>query len=504
LNGATLSGPDVLARSGGGVVLEAPTIVLVSGIGLTERIGETDQDVARRDAVDGVRGDGYLSNDQAIGSGGSNGRTDDVAGGFLASSSGLPASGGVERRSSSTGDVVEEEGGTARGTSSHGESDAKSGTGDGMCGVEGLDIAGSRAVIESRAYLGVRVAVAVRDGGDIEIRTVIGGGNDEIAGRRELEGDGAALARRNGLFLHVNDANAGSGRSAGRRGFKSNGNGIPAISSAHSERRRDGAVSGLDLVLSGLREVGARETSGSAEKSPGRSALEPLFGTGGTVFFGVLEDEIAIGGGGESRSGDGSDEVTVGRRAVKRAGKADPLGGIDHGDVLRHAAGEGDSENAGSGSGKDAVGRDGLVAVAVRGEEGEVVAFVISDGDRSTGVGAVLESGNESIARKSAIGGKVGGIGVHGDASGIGAALRPDESGGTGTAGGSGGGGSGGRVGIGAEIIGSVGSTDAIGVGSGSRKASIAEGGNGRRSDLGKVRAARPLAPLNQIGGNSE
>ncbi len=502
MNGTALSGPDVLAGRGVGVVLEAPTIVFVGRVGLTKRIGKRDEDVARRDAIDGVRGDGDLSNDQAIGSGGSDSRTDDVAGGFLAASRGLAAGGGVERRSSSAGDVVEEEGGTAGGTASHREGDGESGTGGGIGGVEGLDIAGSRAVIESRADLSVGVTVTVGDGGNIEIGTVIGGGDDEIAGRRELERDGAALAWRNGLLLHVNDADAGSGKSAGRRRFKSNSNGIPAIGGADAESGRDGAVSGLDLELSGLREVGAREPSGSAEKSPGSRALEPLLGTGGTVFLGVLEDEIAIGGGGESRSGDGSDEVTVGRRAVKGAGKVDPLGGIDHGDVLRHAAGEGDSENAGTGGGKDAVGGDGLVAVAVRGEEGEVVAFVISDGDRSTGVGAVLEGGNESIARKSAIGGEVGGIGVHGDASGIGAAFGPDERGDGGAAG-RGGGGSGGRVGVGAEIIGSVGSTDAIGVGSGSGKASITEGGNGRRSDLGKVRATRSLAPLDQISGNS-
>src|SRR5277367_4149114 len=115
LNGATLSGPDVGTSGSGGVVLKAPSVVFVSGVGLPEGIRKSDQDVAWGDAVDGVRSDSDLGNDQAIGGGGSDGRTGDVASGFLAAGSGLAASGGIEGRRSSAGDIVEKEGGTAGG-----------------------------------------------------------------------------------------------------------------------------------------------------------------------------------------------------------------------------------------------------------------------------------------------------------------------------------------------------------------------------------------------------
>jgi len=252
--------------------------------------------------------------------------------------------------------------------------------------------------------------------------------------------------------------------------------------------------------LSGLGKIGAGETSGSAQESPGRSALKPLFGTGGTVFFGGLVEEVAVGGGGNGAGRDGGDEVAVGGGAIESAGEVEPFGGVDERDVLRHAAGEGDGEDAGTGSGKDAIGRDGLVAVAVSDEESEVVAFVIGDSSGSAGVRTVLESGDESVAAEGAVSGEIGSVGVHGNAGGISGTFGPDESG-KGTATGRGGrGGSGGGVGIRAEVISGVGGTDAVSVGGGRSETGVVEGSGGRGSNLRKVGAAGILAALDQVG----
>jgi len=57
--------------------------------------------------------------------------------------------------------------------------------------------------------------------------------------------------------------------------------------------------------------------------------LSPKFGIGGTVFFGGLVDEIAVGGGGDGAGRDGSNEVAAGGGAVERAREVEPFGGVD-------------------------------------------------------------------------------------------------------------------------------------------------------------------------------
>jgi len=241
-----LGGPDVLASGCGGVVLETPTVVFVGWIGLAERVGKGDQDIARGETVDGVGGDGDLGDDQAIGSGRSDGRTRYIAGGSLAASGRLAASDGIERSSGRAGDIVKEEGGTTGGTASHGEGDGEGGAGDGISGVEGLHIAGGGTVVESGTDLGMSVAVAIGNAGDIEIRAVIGSGDDEITGAGELQRDSAALTGGDGFLLHVNNADASRRRGTGSGGLEGHSDGVPAIGRADFESGSNGAVRGLD------------------------------------------------------------------------------------------------------------------------------------------------------------------------------------------------------------------------------------------------------------------
>jgi len=367
-----------------------------------------------------------------------------------------------------------------------------------------LHVARDEAIVEDTANLGVGVAVAVGDTGDIETGAIDGGGDDEITRAGELQGHGAALTRRNGFLLQVNDANARGRSGTGTGREEGDSDGVPTIGNAHGESGIDRAVSGLDLVLSGLWDIAAGEAAGGAQEGPRGGALEPLFGKGGTVFFGGLIDQIAVVGGRERTGGDGSQGVARGGGSIERTGQVEPFGGIDHGDVLDFSAGERDGEDVGPSGRGDAVGGDGLVTVAVGFEESERVAFVIGDGSGSAGVGGVLESGEEDVTRQGASSGEAGGIALCVDEDGVGGAFRPDESRDGGTTGRRGRGGSGRGIGIGTEIIGRIRGTNAVGVRGGRSEAGVIEGSRRGGSDLHKVGAAGALAALEQIGGNAQ
>jgi hypothetical protein len=501
---AALGGPDELAGACGGVVLEPPAVVFVGGIGLVERTGNGGGEVTRGDADDGVGGDGDLRDDQTVGGGGGDSWSNDVAGRLLVSGGGRAASGGIIGSRSGAGDVVEEEGGTTGGAAGHGEGHGQRGAGDGVSGVEGLHVARDEAIVEHTTNLGVGVAVAVGDTGDIETGAIDGGGDDEITRAGELQGHGAALTGRNGFLLQVDDANARGRSGSGTGREEGDSDGVPAIGNAHGEGGIDSAVRGLDLVLSGLWDIAAREAAGGAQEGPRSRALEPLFGKGGTVFFGGLIDQIAVVGGREGTGGDGSQGVAGGGGSIERTGQVEPFGGIDHGDVLDLSTGERDGEDVGAWGGGDAVGGDGLVAVAVGFEESERVAFVIGDSSGSARVDGVLESGEEHVTGQSASSGEVGGIALCVDEDGVGGAFRPDESGDGGTTGRRGRGRSGGGIGIGTEIIGRIRGANTVGVRGGRRETGVIEGSRRSGSDLGKAGAARALAAFHQIGGNAQ
>src|SRR5208282_3515845 len=111
------------------------------------------------------------------------------------------------------------------------------------------DVAGGVTGVEDRADLDVGIAVRVRDAGDVEIGAVIGSSDKEVAGARELEREGAALPGSNGLFLHVEDADASRRSGAGGSGLQSDGEGVPAIGGVDGESGVDGAMDGLHLEL---------------------------------------------------------------------------------------------------------------------------------------------------------------------------------------------------------------------------------------------------------------